>query len=120
MPEATGRSIAVSEIMLPVDTMVYTIKVGNLKSAKMGYKSSMGGTAREKKGILAESTGVTFHHSKTSIRLLNRGSKRVSEPWLGLPLSCMLAVTGVLRVVCNSTGHTCRKRLQPSTTPHLG
>ena len=42
----------------------------------MGCNSGMGGAARQKKGIVAEATGVTGHHSKTSIRLLN---KRVSE-----------------------------------------
>ena len=49
------------------------------RSTRMGYMRSMGGKAREKKGILVESTGVTGHHSKTSIRLLDRGSKMVAE-----------------------------------------
>lgn len=42
---------------------------------------------RDKKGIFAEATRITDHHSEPSLRLLNRESKRVSGPRLSLPLS---------------------------------
>jgi|ETNmetMinimDraft_35_1059890.scaffolds.fasta_scaffold234797_1 hypothetical protein len=44
----------------------------------MGYKSGKDKCRRrEQKGILAKSTRMTGHHSETSIRLLNKRSKRV-------------------------------------------
>ncbi len=81
----------------------------------MGYKS--GGKdkcrRREQKGILAKSTRMTGHHSETSIRLLNKRSKRVPEQQSGLALSYGHEVTGFLNVVRDGTDRLCTKRVQP-------
>ena len=69
---------------------------------------------REEKVILAESTGMmTGHHSKTSIRLLNRKPKRVPGQRSGLALSYGHEVTGSPNVVWDVTDRLCTKRLQP-------
>ena len=55
---------------------------------------------------------MTGHHSETSIRLLNRKPKRVSEQWSGLALSYGHYVTGVPNVVWDVTNHLFTQRLQ--------